>query len=450
MSLASVAVLGGGIAGLAAAHTLREALPGAEITVLEAGTRPGGKVGTVAERGYVTEDGPNSVLDHGGVLRALAGDVPFVEAPRSAAKRFVYLGGRLVAAPGGPGELATTQLLSLGAKLRLACEPLLAKRRPAADESLLDFAVRHLGAEAGGLVARLAARGVHGGDEATLSVRAGFPRLAALDERHRSVVVAGVAGMLHARNGERPPRAKLGTFDGGLGAVPTALAARLDEHLVLGARVTRLAPRPGGWDLAWDGPRAGTGRVDAVVLALPARAAAELLLHAAPVAAEALSEIGASPMAVAHLGYRREAVDHPLDGFGALSGDDSLGALGVLFSSTMWPDRAPPGCVLLTVMLGGALAPHVASLPEGDLLALARDAAGRAVGAKGEPDYARLVRWPAAIPRYSLGHAARVATVEQALAPLPPLALAGASFHGVSMVEAAKSGVAAARALAAR
>jgi oxygen-dependent protoporphyrinogen oxidase len=155
-------------------------------------------------------------------------------------------------------------------------------------------------------------------------------------------------------------------------------------------------------------------------------------------------------VAVVHLGVRASDLATPAEGFGLLDGDGSLAVLGVLFLSALFPARAPAGHSLLTVLIGGSAHPERVSLAEGALVDLARDELKKVLGLKGLPVYARVVRHAEAIPRYELGHAARVASAEAACRPLPPLVLAGAAYHGVSVGRAVQGGREAARTLRAR
>lgn len=441
-----IAILGGGIAGLTAASTLKRLDPAVEVTVFEASSRTGGKIGSAREQGFLTEDGPNTVLDRDGTLRALAGQAKVEPLAVSSAgrRRFVYLRDQLLAAPSGPGSLVTSKMMSTRAKLRMLAEPFLAEPRPAGDESVQSFTTRHFGAEAGTLLARVMARGVFAGDETRLSVRSAMPKLARLDSGHRSIVAGALFGPKPAA---RVPRF-MGSFRGGLGELTGALAGQLNGSVRAASPIELLQPRGKQWRVAWGGASAGEALFDGVVMALPSNVGGQLLARTGTAAGEAAADalLGTAYAAVniVHLGYRRDALGHDLNGFGVIGADDTLGPLGILFPSSLFPERAPEGHALLTVLMGGVRHPEVAARADADLVAEAHQAVRRILGAKDEPVYSRLVRHGAAIPQYGLGHSERIATAEQALEQLPPIALAGAGYHGVGVSEAIASGLRAA------
>ncbi len=409
--------------------------------MLEASARAGGKIGTESVAGYLVEQGPHAVLDRG-VLAPLGASVgaTFVPASATARRRFVFAKGRRQAA--SPLALLSS-LISPAGTLRLLAEPLVAAHRPTHDESLRDFCVRHFGAEAGALAARVFCSGVYAGDESLLSVRAAFPRMAALDAAHRSLFVGALAN----RGREGP--AAFGTFEGGLGTLSRLLAAALGEQLVVGAKVDAIVARDHGWSVAWSGRRANEVKTDAIVLAVPSDAASALLANVAPAASETLAGWESSSVVLVHVGVRLDALVQPPRGFGVIGADDSLGALGVIFSSSFLAGRAPTGHALFTVMLGGARAPELVEAPEPELIATAREALRRCAGLVRAPVFTRVIRQRRAIPQYTLGHAGRLLAADRALESLPPIALAGASFHGVSVGDAARSGEMAAEKVAA-
>jgi oxygen-dependent protoporphyrinogen oxidase len=437
-----VAVVGGGAAGLAAALDLADG--GVDVVLFEASARAGGKLASHREQGFLTEDGPNALAGSDPAPRNLATpgmlDGQEVFAPRDAT-RFVWRRGRLVRA--SPRNLF--HLSSPGGLARAVLEPLLA-RRTAGEESLQSLCRRHFGSEVGDLVARLMARGVYASEPDRLSASDAFPSLASLGRRHRSLLL----GAFIERLGRHQPAPGLWSLREGLGALAGAAAARLGARLRLEASVAQLGPSGSGWDLAFQGRATGSEHFDGVVLALPAAAGARLAKTFSGPLAGMLGPFSATPVAVVHLGVRSSDLETAAEGFGLLNGDGALGMLGVLFPAALFPERAPAGHSLLTVLLGGTAHPELVSLPEVALVDLARAELRRVMGLEGLPVYTRVIRHAEAIPRYEIGHAARVAAARAACQGLPPLVLAGAAFHGVSVGRAVSGGRDAARALRAR
>ncbi len=411
-----VAVIGGGMAGLAAAHAL--AGRGADPIVFEAETRAGGKVGSRSDDGWLTEDGPHFLarpLDALIEAAGLQGEVVHPQGPRT---RFVHLDGRVFKAPG-------LGLLLRAGVGRALLEPLFA-RRLRDDLTLRDFLVRRFGRRAGALAAQLMAAGVYAGDPAALSARDAFPSLAA-------------PGSILLNALRSPLRTGLWSLRRGLGSLPESIAAKLAVRL--GMPVKALQPSRGAWQVLAGG---ATERFDAVVVAVPAPQAAALARGFAPRLADALGGFRAAPVALVHLGFQQAGLPR---GFGMLDADGALHATGTLFPASMLPGRAPEGHALLSAVCGGARHPERARLPDAALVAAVCADLSRALGVKGDPEFVRIVRHAEAIPQYTLGHSARVRAARELLAGLPPIKLAGAAYDGVSVPDVVRSGTAAAEAL---
>src|SRR6267142_5776549 len=273
-----VAVIGGGMAGLSAAHELLRR--GSEPVVFEAERRAGGKVDTRAEQGYLTEDGPNFIARPLDGLLDAAGLREEVVRPQPPMTRWVHLDGRVLKAPSLP-------LLARAGLGRALLEPLLA-RPLREDVPLRVFLERRLGRRAGGLAATVMSAGVYAGDPDSLSARDAFPALGSLGEKGSLIVQA-------LRRGKGAPRG-IWTLRRGLGSLPEAMARALGDRFRAGVRVTRLSPVRGGWDV-------GGERFDALVLAVPSRAAAGLASGFAPRFATAAGELRSAPVTLVHLGF---------------------------------------------------------------------------------------------------------------------------------------------------
>jgi oxygen-dependent protoporphyrinogen oxidase len=316
--------------------------------------------------------------------------------------------------PSNPREAVASRLLSWRGKARLLAEPMAARSREP-DESVAAFAHRRLGDEAAEhLVAPMVA-GIYAGDPAALSLAAAFPRLAQLEREHGSLL----AGLLRA--GGSTDRGELASFAAGMSALPTALAARLGASIVRAA-ATQLEREGARWRV-----QLATGPAelaDAVVVAAPADRASALL---ADPRARAIGEIPYAPVDVVCLGFERAQVEHDLAGFGFLvTPGETLGILGCLWESSLFPGRAPEGHVLLRIMLGG-------ELPDGEVVPRALAAVRRALGVQGEPGLAHLFRHRRAIPQYTIGHLARVAAADALERDLPGLFWTGNALRGVGV-----------------
>jgi oxygen-dependent protoporphyrinogen oxidase len=446
-------VLGAGVSGLAAARALARA--GVRAVVLEAAALPGGAMISAEQGGFLAELGPNTVQEAPALL-ALAEDAgcaaELVPAATTARRRFVVHHGRLVPLPSGPPGLLTTPLLSWRGKARLATEPW-RRRGPGPQESVAAFFHRRLGPETLPLADAMGL-GVFAGDPEELAIGFAFRRAYALESDHGSLL----RGLLHAarRGGAgrgrpaRPGRRLLG-FRGGFAALARQLAEGLDVRYGCAVlEVTGTAPAAGGGFRvrAVQGGQPREITTPRLVSALPAAATAAVLAPLAPLTdaagltgLEAIATIAHAPVAVVVLGYGRRQVAHPLDGFGFLAPHrEGRKILGCLFSSTLFPDRAPADGVLLTAMAGGRRRPQLVELPDAELLALVRGELAELLGAHGEPAVALTCRWRPGIPQPD----ARWPAARDAAAALerahPGLTVLGNWWRGVGVPDCAEAG----------
>jgi len=430
--LVKVVVIGGGVAGLAAALRLHQA--GIEIRVLEAET-PGGVVQTRKRGGFIHELAANGFLGAADGAAALCAElgVEVVAAAKAARKRWIYIDGALRQLPGSPLALIRTDLLTWRGKLDLLREPLKPARDvdAAGDESVHAFAARRFGPEAARAVIAPFVTGVFAADSHDTSLAAGFPRLAEMD-RAGGIVRSMLGGLRRRRRGEPRPAHGLHSPRDGMSAMVAALTRSLGDRLVTGSRVRTIAPAERGVVID---AGAGEDRYDAAVIATPAQITAELVAEGVPELASRLVDLHRAPAAIVFLGYdaAEARAAHPLDGFGFLVAQgEELRVLGVVFESTVWPSRTTGGHVLLRCIFGGARDPDATRLGDGELIALARADLNRALGLAATPIHVEVARWPAGIAQYPVGHRDRVATLDS-LAGQHRLVLAGADYHGIGL-----------------
>lgn len=454
-------MVGGGIAGLSAAHraveVARERGITLDLTLVEARDRLGGTIASERVDGFLVEAGPDSFLSEKpwglALCHRLGVEDRLVRTDDRFRKVFVWHGGRLHPLPDGfqllaPTALrpfATSSLFSLRGKLRMALD-LVLPRGAGDDESLGAFVRRRLGAEALERVAQPLVAGIYTADPDDLSLAATMPRFVALERTDRSVILGLRRALRRAPlPGTSGARWSLFvTFADGMEELVAALAGRLPPGaVVLKQRVSGLEREAGRWRVT----TAEGARLDAdrVIVATEAHVAARLMRYLDPALATLLAEIPYASAATVSLGYRRDDVPHPLDGFGfVVPRGEGKALLAGTFSSVKYPGRAPEGHVLLRAFLGGALNAAVLAEDDEALVVRARQELREALGITATPVLTRLHRWPASMPQYRVGHLTRVETIDRLVAGLPGLGLAGAAYRGVGIADCVHAGEAAA------
>jgi protoporphyrinogen/coproporphyrinogen III oxidase len=431
-----VAVVGAGLGGLAAAHAIRRH-PSAhdrrvELEVWEAADRAGGQLRTVVEDGFLVEWAANAFRTGLGPTADLVADLGLeaerVDADPAANRRHVFHGGRLHLLPSGPISLLSFEAMSPEGRFRVLAEPFLAERVEH-EESVHDYAERHIGREAAEVLLGTMVRGVYGGDARELSVDAAFPVMRTMEREHRSLVIAGLAGM---RDRMRERKATW-SFRGGMSALTDCLADELGDALCTRTPAVALTVDAVGTFMLRP-PQGPPRPFDAVVLAVPPAVAADLLADLDPPVATELAGIPTAPIGMVALAFAREAFAVPPDGFGFLvAPGEALRVLGCLVESNVFAGRAPPGTVLIRVIMGGVATPDIAELSDAELTQHALDALDRAWGLTGAPLRTWMGRQERGIPQYVIGHQARLRRIDEGLRRQPGLHLAGNAYRGIAV-----------------
>jgi len=446
-----VAVVGGGIAGLAAAHRLEALDPGAEVVLIERTERLGGKLMTERDAGFLVEGGADSFLTRKTRGVGLCEELGLAEdlIPRRPEnhRTFVRRGRELLRLPEGlTGAIPTnlealedTTLLSEAGKARLADEP----KQPVAvadeDESVAAFVTRRFGREAYDALVEPLLTGIYGGDGEQLSLSATFPRLRTLEREHGSVL-RGLAGEAPPPPSARPPFMSLRCG-------VQQLVERLQEsfertHVRLRSIADSVAIGPAR-RYAVKLRAGGTVDADALVLACPAWATAKLLASLDPALAGLHREIPYASSAIVTFAHAAGALP-PLDGYGyVVPRVESSDVLACSWSSSKWQGRAPDGHGLLRVYAGRVGGRDVTRAGRDDLIALAMDEL-RYLGIDATPERVWIQRWRSGMPQYVLGHPERVERIEALVAEHPGLAVSGAAYRGVGIPDCIASGEAAA------
>jgi len=432
---ADVVVLGAGLSGLSAAHALKAA--GQRVLVLDRRTYAGGRINSERIGGFLMEHGPTSLAGPAPAAEEMIARIGLMSARtekgENVRQRCLVRDGRVRDLPLNPLGFFLDGFFSASARLRFLAEPLIS--RQAGDETIAVFVRRRFGREFLDYLFDPLVGGLYSGDPERLSVAALLPHLKRLEREYGSVVLGAARRRLSGTSRGMPGSRVLFSFREGMGSLPRALAATLGDSLLHGVRVERVQPAAGGGfvvcaDCAGE---SRTFQARAVIVALPAYGAAAVLDGMDASTARTLATIPHPPLAVVFLGYRAEDVAHPLAGLGYLAPRlEHRPALGMIFSSTLFPGRAPQGHVALTAFVGGARQPELARLPPAEMEALVADEARALLGARGTPVVARTRYWMRGLPQYEMGHAAKIESVRRLENANPGLFVTGNYLAGMS------------------
>ncbi len=440
--MSDVCVVGAGLSGLTVAHRLTKR--GLSVTVLERSGRPGGVIRSTRTGSALAESGPNSVMASAEALRRLVSELGLdgerVTTDPSSSRRYVVRDGRLHPIPMSPPTLLRSKLLSTAGKLRVLREPFVRRAPEDANESVGAFVRRRLGPELLDYGINPFVAGVFAGDPDLLELRSAFPRMHALEARSGSLIRGQIAlARMRRKSGTAKPPSDMFAFRDGMQTLTDALARSVD--VTTGVDIGEIVRTGGGYRVAGTGPD-GPLAIDAraVVVATDADAARHLLRALAPEVDAPLREIPYPPVTIVVSEYRRQDVAHALDGFGFLvPAREHRRILGTVFSSSLFPHRAPDGNVLLTTFVGGMRQPAEARRPDDEVRALVADELSDLIGAR-SPVTQTITRHERAIPQYTLGHAARMAQIDGVETRNPGLVLAANYRGGISVGDCVTSG----------
>ena len=470
-----VVIIGGGISGLAAANRIlelsRESNQRLQLTLLEASNRIGGIVHTHERDGFLIERGPDSFISEKPaameLARRLGLDSHLIQTNEKFRRSFIVRRNRLLPVPEGFQLLAPSQfwpfiksdIFSWPGKARMALELFVPRRvrngDEVRDESLAGFVRRRFGREALERMAQPMVGGIYTADPEQLSLRATMPRFLEMEKEHGSLIRALRGSSPTVREGvdagTSGARYSLFlSFDRGMQLLTDKLAERVQPSLRLNTSVRSLTLENENGSRRWVivTNQDETISADAVCLALPAFASARLLSTVDSSLASELEQINYASSATINLAYHREDIPHALDGFGfVVPFIEKRTVMACTFSSVKFSGRAPEGHALLRAFVGGALQPEVFELSENEMLARVRSDLRDLLGIEREPVFAEVTRWGRSMPQYHLGHLERVGRIEERVASLPALALAGNAYSGLGIPDCVRSGESAAESL---
>lgn len=465
LSMKRIIIIGGGITGLAAAHRFIELSKGTaaefDVTILEASSRLGGTIQTECRDEFVLELGPDSFISEKPealqLVKRLGLESQLIETNTQHRRSFIVRNGRLRPVPEGfqllgPSRLwpfVTSDIFSWAGKARMAMDLLLPRgnTNQNIDESLAQFVRRRLGREALERMAQPMVAGIYTADPERLSLRATMPRFLEMERADRSVILAMLksAGSQNraATNGTSGARYSLFlSFERGMQTLVDELSSRVPSAAVqLNSKVTslRLDRASSRWTI--DAESGDSVDADAVCIAIPTYAAAQLLQQTDTKVSEELKSISYASTATVNLAYHRSDIRHSLAGFGfVVPFIEKRSLIACTFSSIKFAGRAPDGFVLLRAFVGGALQPDMFALDEQEMLQRVQADLRVLVGIEKAPIFSEVMRWPRSMPQYEIGHLDRVRRIDNRLGELPTLKLAGNAYRGAGIPDCIRSG----------
>jgi protoporphyrinogen/coproporphyrinogen III oxidase len=451
----NVIVIGEGISGLCIAYWLKKR--GVAVTVLAKDSEVGGTMKSVRDQGFLYETGANTGLETTPHIRELISDLKleheFQYANPEGKNRFILKNGQLKALPLGAGSFFTSNLFSVGGKLRLMKEPFIG--RADKEETVAEFVTRRLGKEFLDYAIDPFVAGIFAGKPEQLSVRSAFPKLYALEEKYGGLIKGMIKGAQErkARAEKAKDHAETFSFRSGMQALPNALAEAMKKEIVLNAKVISIQ------DLAIEhaAPPTETDvrrylveyrhnevptelEADHVVFATAAYDAAPIVKSLSLETAQTLASIYYSPVVSVFLGFNRSDIGHPLNGFGYLiPSSEKRKTLGCLWNSSLFSDRAPRGMAALNAFVGGARQPELFELADEQIIDFTVNELQSTMQISGKSVYLHLTRWPKSIPQYELGYQKKMDTFNEFEEQHSGILLTGNYRGGISVGDCIKN-----------
>ncbi len=444
-----IVIIGGGISGLTTAYYLQKKIAAAginaDVKVIEKEAVIGGKVKSILDKGALHEWGPNGFLDNKPLTLELCEELGISDkllvSNDSARKRFIYSNGKLYRLAENPLKFFLSGLLSVTGRFRILAEPFIKKYAEKKDETLAAFARRRLGQEALDKLIAPMASGIFAGNPETMSLKACFPRIHQLEQQYGSLIKA-MRQIAKARKNEDEesapasatgPGGKLTSFVNGLQTLTDSLASHIGKDNILNCEISSLTKNQDGSYTLIDKENNKIS-ADIVISALPAYSASQVFTDLDSNLANSLARIKYAPLIVVCSSYEKTRVKHDLDGFGyLLARDETIPVLGTLWDSSIFPNRAPDGSILLRSMLGGARHPNLIKYTDEQISLVVRESYETILDIKFAPQTEKIYRHEQAIPEYGVGHCDLVNEIESSVASHAGLFITGNAFHGVGI-----------------
>lgn len=459
MQQLDVAIIGGGISGLSVLHYLRRLKPSLNIKLFESDSKPGGTIGTDYIDGYSFDHGPNGFLDREPLTLQLCDELGLTDllerTNEKANKRFILRKGKLREVPMSPPKFFSSDILSLKGKLRVMMEPFSSRPDDTVDESLYDFAKRHMGKEAADYLIQPMVSGIFGGLADRLSLKSCFPIMHEMEEEYGSLFKAMIKKSRKAKaegkkaGGPGGPGGRLTSVRGGLYGIIERFVELYSDFIQLDTTVKSILKENEAYLIHLENNQNITAKH--IIIATPSYIAAEITKQLSESLSESLSKIEYAPIAVVCQGYQQSKIKHPLDGFGFLVPQkENLRILGSIWTSSIFAERAPKDNVQFRTMVGGDGDHESLGLSDAELLGQVESDLDGIIGIEGAPEITMIYRWKEGIPQYKIGHSDRVSHIETELRKFENIYITGNAYYGIGLNDCVKQSHAVAQNLSAK
>jgi oxygen-dependent protoporphyrinogen oxidase len=434
MDNAEAIIVGGGISGLSLAYFLLKRNPELDLKLIEAEKRAGGKIITEKVSGFLCEGGVNGFLSNKPSTIKLAQELNIepVKGSESAKKRYILIDGKLTEVPSNPLKFFLSSLLSFSGKIRMIREYFIPPLKEEKDESVEEFVSRRVGREFYEKLIDPMSTGIYAGDSSRMSMKSCFPKVYFLEKKYGGLIKGLLALKKERKDVKAQPETVLMSFKGGMLELINSLESKLEGKIIKGKKVTGCIYENGPYRVFLESGE--TIATKKIIFACPAHETAQILKDFDKELSDILNSIPYPPLSVVALGFKRQQIGFGTDLYGFLVPyREKRKILGTLFDSSIFPNRAPEGYVLLRSMIGGRRTPELALLPDEKLIDLALSELREIIKIKGEPKFIKIFRWERAIPQYEVGHEEKLKRINQILEKYPGLYLTGNAYRGVSV-----------------
>jgi oxygen-dependent protoporphyrinogen oxidase len=405
-----IVVLGAGISGLATAYWLDK--KGFEITILEANSLPGGSMQTESKEGFLIDYGPNSGLETTPLIRKIVDEIglsdEMIYASEISNKRFILRNNHLHALPTTPYSFIRTKLFSTKAKLRLLAEPFIGKSDDGYYQSMSDFVRRRLGQEFLDYAIDPFVSGVFAGDPNKLSVKSAFPKLYRLEEVYGGLIKGMIKGARErkASSEKSKQNARMFSFINGMQSFPKAIALKLQGKVNYNCIVRSVIKNENGYKIIFE-KNNSLQEINSkyIISTLPAYVASDIFIRLDKNIGGYMNAIFYPPVMVLYIGFKKESIGIPLDGFGYLiPSKEKKSYLGAIWSSIIFPNRCEDKNAAFTLFVGGSRMPNLFELNKDELINKVVNEFKETMRIKDKPLFITDRMWLKAIPQYNVGH----------------------------------------------